>query len=67
VLDINNQNQVLVGMSASDDGLYQLESSTDLDAWMVEGEFEDLDLEEQQPFQEDEFSGGAKFYRMREL
>jgi hypothetical protein len=43
-LEVGDQNHVLVGMSASDDGSYQLESSTDFDAWDIEGAFEDLDL-----------------------
>ncbi|MDA0345888.1 MAG: hypothetical protein O3C43_10595 [Verrucomicrobia bacterium] len=54
-------------MSASDDAPYQLESSTDLEAWDTEGEFEDLDSEDPFKYVDEDFPGGAKFYRMREL
>ena len=66
-LEVGNQNQVLVGMSASDHGNYQLESSKDLEAWEIEGEFDDLDLKGSFNYVDEDFSGGAKFYRMREL
>ena len=54
-------------MSASDHGNYQLESSKDLEAWEIEGEFDDLDLKGSFKYVDEDFPGGAKFYRMREL
>ena len=54
-------------LAASDDSPYELESSADLEVWAQEATVEDLDLEGRLPHVDESFSGGKKFYRLREL
>ena len=57
----------MVHLAASDDSPYELESSADLEVWAQEATVEDLDLEGRLPHVDESFSGGKKFYRLREL
>ena len=64
--EVTNE-EVSLHFSAADDSPYQLETSTDLDTWIAEATVDGLDQEEGLPYVDDSFTGGNKFYRLREL
>lgn len=66
-VSLDNQNRLHLSFSVSDDTAYHLESSIDLENWATEGILEGLDHEGSLPWIDEDFSGEATFYRLREL
>lgn len=59
--------KVSLRFSSADDSQYQLETSSDLNTWVTEAILDGLDQEERLPYTDNNYTGGAKFYRLREL